>query len=83
MRAITLSVLFVLILGLVFSPSQQQVTYTSFGERVTNEGLDVLFCSYFGGDGEEWSNDVCFTADGGFVLSGMTRSDDLPVVNAH
>ncbi|MCK5264155.1 MAG: hypothetical protein KAR03_00985, partial [Candidatus Thorarchaeota archaeon] len=54
-----------------------------FGERISNERLDVLFCSYFGGDGEEWSNDVCFTDDGGFVLSGMTRSDDLPVQNAY
>ena len=83
MRGITLFLILVLSLGLVFVPSQQQVTYTSFAEQVTNEGLDVLFCSYFGGEGEEWSNDVCFTADGGFVLSGMTMSDDLPVMNAH
>ncbi len=83
MRLVTISVLLVLTLGLVFSPSQQQVTYTSVSERIINEGLDVLFCSYFGGDGEEWSNDVCFTDDGGFVLSGMSRSDDLPVENAH
>jgi hypothetical protein len=83
MRFATISILLALTLGLVFSPSQQQVTYTSFGERMTNEGLDVLFCSYFGGDDEEWSNDVCFTDDGGFVLSGMSRSDYLPVKNAY
>ncbi len=84
MRAITLSILFMFISGLVIlAPNQLQVTYTSFGEKISNEGLEVLFCSYFGGDGEEWSYDVCFTDDGGFVLSGMTRSDDLPVQNAH
>jgi hypothetical protein len=50
---------------------------------MSSEGLDVLFCSYFGGDGEEWSNDICFTDEGEVVLTGMTRSDDLPVHNAH
>jgi hypothetical protein len=87
MRLITLSVLLVLLSGVVvLAPIQQQVIAqdtTSLGEKISTHGLDVLFCSYFGGDGEEWSNDICFTSDGGFVISGMTRSDDLPVLNAH
>ena len=84
MRFVTFSILLVIVSGLIIlAPNQLQVTYTSFGERISNERLDVLFCSYFGGDGEEWSNDICFTDDGGFVVTGMTRSDDLPVQNAY
>ncbi|TFH07953.1 MAG: hypothetical protein E4H14_07395 [Candidatus Thorarchaeota archaeon] len=87
MRFVTLSILIVIISGIVLlGPIQPQMIAqdtTSIGEKMSSEGLDVLFCSYFGGDGEEWSNDICFTDDGGFVLSGMTRSDDLPVHNAH
>lgn len=87
LRFVTLSILLVIISGIVvLGPIQQQVMAqdtTSLGEKMSNEGLDVLFCSYFGGDGEEWSNDICFTDDGGFVLTGMTRSNDLPVQNAH
>lgn len=87
MRFVTLSILLVIISGIVLlGPIQQQVIAqdaTSLGEKMSSEGLDVLFCSYFGGDEEEWSNDISFTDDGGFVLSGMTRSDDLPVQNAH
>jgi hypothetical protein len=86
MRIFTFSILFVLLSGvIVLGPFQQQVMAQDSGslsEKMATQGLDVLFCSYFGGDGEEWSNDVCFTDDGGFVLSGMTRSDDLPVANA-
>ncbi|MGY5863722.1 MAG: hypothetical protein RTV41_03910 [Candidatus Thorarchaeota archaeon] len=87
MRGITFSILFILLSGVVvLTPFQQQVmaqTTSPLADRISSDGLDVLFCSYFGGDGEEWSNDVCFTDGGGFVLSGMTRSDDLPVLNAH
>jgi hypothetical protein len=87
MRQVTLYVLFILLSGVVVLGPLQQPSVaqevTSLGEKISTNGLDVLFCSYFGGDGEEWSNDVCFTDDGGFVLSGMTRSDDLPVLNAH
>jgi hypothetical protein len=87
MRVTTLYVILVLISGIVlFGPFQSQVMAqdtSSLGEKISSDGLDVLFCSYFGGDNEEWSNDVCFTDDGGFLLSGMSRSDDLPVQNAY
>jgi hypothetical protein len=87
MRVITLSILFVLISGIIFlGPFQQQVVAQdtdSLGEKISNWGFQIQFCSYFGGDGEEWSNDVCFTDDGGFVLSGMSKSDNLLVKNAY
>ncbi|MFW9769491.1 MAG: hypothetical protein ACFFF9_14175 [Candidatus Thorarchaeota archaeon] len=57
-------------------------TSITLEEWITGGGLEVQFCSYFGGDGEEWSNDIfCFTD--GYVLTGMTRSSDLSVVNAY
>jgi hypothetical protein len=87
MRLSRFAVFLIFISGVILLvPFQQKVIAqdtASFGERITTEGLDVLFCSYFGGDGEEWSNDICFTQDGGFVVSGMTKSDNLPVLNAH
>ncbi|MHA2025274.1 MAG: hypothetical protein ACW98U_05165 [Candidatus Thorarchaeota archaeon] len=49
---------------------------------IVAEGLDVIFCSYFGGSEEEWSNDIYYCSDGSIILTGMTRSSGLPVVNA-
>ncbi len=87
MRLIALSVFLILISGVVLVGTAQghfvAQTSMSLEMRIANEGLDVLLCSYFGGDGEEWSNDIFFGADGSIVLTGMSRSSDLPVVNAH
>ncbi len=86
MRLITLAVIFIFVSGVVLveTSPRQFVAQTSIAldELIANGGMDVSFCSYFGGDGEEWSNDIFYHADGSIVLTGMTRSSDLPVVNA-
>lgn len=83
----TLAVFLIFISGVVLIETGrgQYVAQTSISleEVIATKGLDVLFCSYFGGDGEEWSNDIYCCTDGSFVLTGMTRSSGLPVVNAH
>lgn len=87
MRLITLVVLFTFISGIVLAgPIEGRfVAKTSIvlEELISSRGLDVAFCSFFGGEDEEWSNDISFSNDGSVVLTGMTRSSDLPVVNAH
>ena len=87
MRLIALSVFLIFISGVVLVGTAQghfvAQTSMSLEMRIANEGLDVLLCSYFGGDDEEWSNDIFFGDDGSIVLTGMSRSSDLPVVNAH
>ncbi|MFW9893753.1 MAG: hypothetical protein ACFFFO_16215 [Candidatus Thorarchaeota archaeon] len=86
MRLIALGIVFMFLSGIVcIGPVEGKFsaqTSITLAEWITGGGLDVQFCSYFGGNGEEWSNDIfCFTD--GYVLTGMTRSSNLPVVNAH
>lgn len=87
MRLITLAVLVIFISGVVLVGSAQgqfgAQTSITLDEWIASQGLDVRFCSYFGGDGEEWSNDIFYCNDGSIVLTGMSRSSNLPIMNAH
>ncbi|MFW9963442.1 MAG: hypothetical protein ACFFCX_07755 [Candidatus Sifarchaeia archaeon] len=85
MRLLEFAVLITFISGVTLVGPVQFIAQTSvvLEEVISSKGLDVLFCSYFGGDYEEWSNDIFCCSDGGFVLTGMTKSSGLPVVNAH
>jgi len=82
MRLIALAICFIFISGVIVAGSFRSQFSIDPSQVIVTEGLDVIFCSYFGGTGEEWSNDIYYCSDGSMVLTGMTRSSDLPVVNA-
>lgn len=84
MRLLALAVFLTFISGVVVAgPSQLMIeACVDPSGVIAADGLDVIFCTYFGGTDEEWSNDIYYSPDGSIVLTGMTRSSDLPVVNA-
>lgn len=46
--------------------------------RFNKELSDLLFCSYFGGNGEDFGTSIQITKLGDVLISGVTNSIDLP-----
>ena len=53
-----------------------------FIARIGPDGSQLLYCSYFGGTGDEKINGLAVDADGNVCLAGQTDSRDLPLKNA-
>jgi hypothetical protein len=53
-----------------------------FIARFSPDGSRLLYCSYFGGSGDEKILSVAVDAEGNVVLTGQTDSLDLPLRNA-
>ncbi len=52
-------------------------------ERVADNGMDIAVSTYFGGSEQEWVSKSDFDSEGNLVLTGMTMSTDLPLLNAN
>jgi len=52
-------------------------------ESVSEHGLDIVLCTYFGGTEQEWASKSDFDSEGNLVVTGFTTSTDLPIVNAN
>lgn len=46
-----------------------------------DSSYNVIFCTYYGGSGEEYAEAVVTDDDDNIIISGRTESDDLPVPN--
>jgi hypothetical protein len=57
-------------------------TTGTLSENVAEYGLEILVCSYFGGSQLEWGTKLDFDSVGNLVVTGMTWSPDLTLVNA-
>jgi hypothetical protein len=68
-------------------PTKNAYSNTYGGERdafitkFQNNG-SLLWSSYFGGNDIDVSNDIAVAEDGSCYISGFTRSDDFPTLNA-
>ena len=52
-----------------------------FIAKLTPDGAQLLYCSYFGGSGDERINDLVVDANGNLCFTGQTDSKDLPLNN--
>jgi hypothetical protein len=46
-----------------------------------NSSYDVVFCTYYGGSGEEYAEAVVTDDENNIIISGRSESNDLPVPN--
>src|SRR5262245_22652560 len=53
-----------------------------FIAKFTSDGSSLLYCSYFGGSGDEKINDSVLHADGSLYITGQTDSKNLPLRTA-
>lgn len=69
----------------VLLPSNNNQTwYDAFVTKVNPTGTALVFSTYYGGrNGSESSGGVTLDAEGNIIVSGSTKSNDLPVVNAY
>ena len=82
----TLCLLVLLITGTAFGflPGVTHAQISSpLSERVSEHGLDIAVCTYFGGTEQEWASKSDFDSEGNLVMTGFTTSTDLPIVNAN
>ena len=57
-------------------------TGDGFIAKFSPDGSQLLYCSYFGGNGDETLWDMAFDAAGNLCLAGWTDSRNLPLKNA-
>jgi hypothetical protein len=53
-----------------------------FIAKITSDGSKLLYCSYFGGSGDEKINGLAIGKDGNICVTGQTDSRNLPLKNA-
>ncbi len=53
-----------------------------FVSRLTSDGSDLLFSSFFGGDQDDWAYALTMDPDGNVLVSGRTYSGDFPTKHA-
>jgi hypothetical protein len=53
-----------------------------FIARLTPDGSKLLYCSYFGGNGDDKINAIAIDKEGNPCVTGTTDSKDLPLKNA-
>jgi hypothetical protein len=53
-----------------------------FIAKITPDGSRLLYCSYFGGSGDEKINGLAIDVAGNVCITGQTDSRDLPLKNA-
>jgi hypothetical protein len=74
---------FLLLLLTLVTASISAQTPPTLSERVTEDGLEVVMCSYFGGSEIEWATKLDFDSEGNVVITGETMSSDFPIENAY
>ncbi|MBI2928433.1 MAG: SBBP repeat-containing protein [Verrucomicrobia bacterium] len=72
--------------GDAFQPDYAGGSAFGYGDgfiaRISPDGAQLLYCSYFGGTGDEKLNGLAVDAEGNVCLTGQTDSPDLPLKNA-
>lgn len=53
----------------------------AFITKLSAEGDEILYSTYFGGFKDDYARNVALDADGNIVISGQTTADDFPLVN--
>jgi len=56
--------------------------YDCFITKLTPDGKNVIFSTYFGGSGDDQCKDLAVDKFGNIYLTGFTNSADFPTVNA-
>ncbi|MFX0064538.1 MAG: SBBP repeat-containing protein [Candidatus Hermodarchaeota archaeon] len=57
--------------------------YDAFVAKFSADGQNLLFSTYLGGSGDDWSNGVTIDANGNIIVTGSTNSNDFPTMNAY
>lgn len=87
MRVSTVSILVLLLFWTAFIGFLPSITNAQetilLSESVADNGMDIVVCTYFGGTGQEWTSKSDFDSEGNLVLTGMTMSVNLPLMNAN
>jgi hypothetical protein len=55
----------------------------TFLTKISSDGAEVLFSTYFGGESNEFSLSISFTMDDDPVITGSTKSSDFPTTILH
>ncbi|UYP45242.1 hypothetical protein NEF87_001527 [Candidatus Lokiarchaeum ossiferum] len=55
----------------------------AFIVKLSPDGQDLLYCSYFGGSGDDWGYGIDVDSQNNVGICGSTYSDDLQLVNAY
>jgi len=50
-----------------------------FAAKLSSDGSQLIYCTYLGGERDEWSYDVILDSAGAALITGWTRSDNFPV----
>ncbi|MFT5801093.1 MAG: gliding motility-associated-like protein [Nonlabens sp.] len=54
------------------------LSFFSYGQQ---DCLEILWENHFGGSGQDWARDIRQTDDGGYIVIGYSRSDDIDIDN--
>jgi Bacterial Ig domain/Carboxypeptidase regulatory-like domain/FG-GAP-like repeat/Beta-propeller repeat len=68
----------------ILPSNNNQILYDAFVTKVNPNGTAIVFSTYFGGNnGYETGTGVAVDGQGNVFISGLTMSNDLPMVNAY
>ena len=54
-----------------------------FLTKVSQDGSEIIFSRYIGGSGHDKAHHSCIDEDGNIIVSGITSSDDFPIINGY
>ena len=55
----------------------------AFIAKFSSNGQELLYCSYYGGSGDDWGYGLDIDSQNNIAFCGSTYSDDLQVISAH
>jgi hypothetical protein len=65
------------------SPSADFFIPDAFVTKINRDGTALLFSTFLGGSGEDYSYDAAVDATGSVYVTGYTNSEDFPLLNAY